>query len=63
VYSEEFAHVQLPVTSLETLPAIDGTNRILCVGHFNALCILHNGKVCFSQIAFISRIISHAALL
>ncbi|ELT88704.1 hypothetical protein CAPTEDRAFT_224174 [Capitella teleta] len=44
IYTEEFAHVQLPITSLETLPPVDGKNGLLCAGHFNALCVFREGK-------------------
>lgn len=45
VYTTEFANINYPIRQMKTLKAGDsqGTDSILCGGHFNALSVLRNG--------------------
>ena len=47
VYQDEIANLQLPLTKLETLPSVDPkkSDSLLCVGNFNALAVIRDGKV------------------
>ena len=47
VYQDEIANLQLPLTKLETLPSVDPkkVDSLLCVGNFNALAVIRDGKV------------------
>ena len=52
VYQDEIANLQLPLTKLETLPSVDPkkVDSLLCVGNFNALAVIRDGKVRESKI-------------
>ena len=52
VYQDEIANLQLPLTKLETLSSVDPkkVDSLLCVGNFNALAVLRDGKVRESRI-------------
>ena len=47
VHQDEIANLQLPLTKLETLPSVDSKkgDSLLCVGNFNALAVIRDGKV------------------
>ena len=47
VYQDGIANLQLPLTKLETLPSVDPkkSDSLLCVGNFNALAVIRDGKV------------------
>lgn len=44
VYTDEYSNVHLPITQLYTLPTDLEKDVLLCGGHFDALCAIHDGK-------------------